>query len=272
MDDRRLDLLVKALTAASPRRFLLGLFAALPFLGGLRALAEDDVSFDCRRKRRKQRHRKRKNPGNRKRGCTRKSKAKICANVCGTVKNKKTCGKTVVCGPACAEGQVCQGGVCGVACSSDFCPAASEICIDGACQACDVTCTAANHVCDGAALQTAIAAGGTVLVCAGRYTGTFSVAGAAELTLFGAGMGSDPATATIARCPGRRINAACWGACQDRAPGRAPHRRGGLRQRRSTCGKRHAHRCAAQRVRGQRHVVLAGRGCACRVSPRSATP
>lgn len=197
MDARHLAALTHALAAASPRRRLLALLATLPFLAGLRALAADEVRLDGRRRRRKQRHKKRKNPGARKRRCTRQPKAKICATFCGTVKNRQTCGKKVVCGPACADGQVCQGGVCGVACGSDVCPAASEICVDGACQACDVICDAANHVCDGAALQTAIAAGGTVRVCAGRYTGLFSVGGSAEVTLFGAGMGGDPATATI---------------------------------------------------------------------------
>lgn len=197
MDARHLDALTHALAAASPRRRLVALLAALPFLAGLRVQAGDDVHQDGRRKRRKRRHRRRKNPGSRKHRCTRKPKATICARFCGTVRNRQTCGKKVVCGPACAEGQVCQGGACGVACGSSFCPAASEICVDGACQACDVTCDAADHVCNGAALQTAIAAGGTVLVCAGRYSGTFAVAENADVTLLGAGMGDDPATATI---------------------------------------------------------------------------
>jgi hypothetical protein len=76
-----------------------------------------DATLAGRRKRRKHRHRKRKNPGNCKRGCRAKSRAKICAGRCGPVKSKKkTCGKTVDCGPcsctpACGNLTCCNGSV-----------------------------------------------------------------------------------------------------------------------------------------------------------------
>lgn len=195
MDTAHFDVLAQALAAPGRRRVLSGL-AALPLLG--LALITPDEASAGRRKRRKQRHRKRKNPGSRKqKRCTRKPEAQICAQFCGTVKNRQTCGRTVVCGPDCLTGQTCQNGVCGVACGGAFCPAGSEICADGVCRACTVTCSAADHVCDGAALQTAIAGGGAVYVCPGRYTGEFVVPASMTISLFGAGMGADPATATI---------------------------------------------------------------------------
>ena len=97
------------------------------------------------------------------------------------------------CGLACPAGQTCQGGICGVGCGSDFCPAASEICADAACQTCTVTCPGGE--CSGTALQTKLSGGGAVYVCPGRYTGTFTLAN--NLTIVGAGQGDDPRVDTI---------------------------------------------------------------------------
>ncbi|MFT4037498.1 MAG: right-handed parallel beta-helix repeat-containing protein [Thermomicrobiales bacterium] len=197
MDTAHFDALTRVFGSASRRR-LFGALTLAPLLGLMAGAGDDDDAEAGRRRRRKRRHKRRKNPGNRKGGgCTPKSRSVICSRFCGTVKNRQTCGKTVVCGPDCLTGQTCQNGVCGVACGSAFCPAGSEICADGVCRACTVTCSAADHVCDGAALQTALAGGGEVYVCPGRYTGLFVVPGSATLSIFGAGMGADPATATI---------------------------------------------------------------------------
>jgi predicted outer membrane repeat protein len=99
------------------------------------------------------------------------------------------------CGNPCAEGQSCQGGVCGVVCGSDFCPSANAICVDGSCQTCSVTCTGSAAAC-GTALQTALDGSETTLyVCPGTYRGGFSIG--RTVTVIGAGEGEDPATNTI---------------------------------------------------------------------------
>jgi predicted outer membrane repeat protein len=71
--------------------------------------------------------------------------------------------------------------------------------VAGTCTACTVTCGAADHICDGAALQTALSGGGTVVACPGLYTGTISVTSIPSVTLVGAGDGADPAANTVLR-------------------------------------------------------------------------
>lgn len=178
MDDLHFDALTRSLTSPETRRrFLTGL-AALPVVGGLLGILDmEETDAHGRRKRRKKAH---------KHGKGRRRKHKH--------KRKKP---QPQCTPACEGGLTCREGVCGVACGSDFCPAASEICVDGACTACTVTCAASNHTCDGAALQAALEAGGNVYVCPGRYTGNFVTTPFTTLTLVGAGNGTNPASATI---------------------------------------------------------------------------
>jgi hypothetical protein len=82
-------------------------------------------------------------------------------------------------------------------CTPASCPA-GQLCLrSGACQPCTVTCTGTPRQC-GAALQAAIAAGGTVYACPGRYQGGFTLSPPlANLSLIGAGEGDDAATNTI---------------------------------------------------------------------------
>jgi hypothetical protein len=107
MDAHHFDALTRALSGASPRRRLLGALVAAPVLGGLLAVLDpEDTEGKKRRRRRKDRHkqRKRKAQGKRRRrqkrwGCKPKGRAKVCANTCGVVTNRQTCGKPVDCGP-----------------------------------------------------------------------------------------------------------------------------------------------------------------------------
>lgn len=110
MDTRAFAALTTASLIAASRRRLLALLATLPLFGGLASVLLPDAALaKDRRRRRKQRHRRRKKPGTRKRGCKPKSRSKICANACGPVKNRKTCGKTVNCAPCgCGQGGSCR--------------------------------------------------------------------------------------------------------------------------------------------------------------------
>lgn len=101
------------------------------------------------------------------------------------------------CGNACAAGETCQGGQCGVACGNDFCPIATEVCDNGSCRTCDV--------CGSGCLFTTLAAavsdpgtldGDTIRLCPGRYH-TINAQINKDLTIIGVGAGDDPATDTI---------------------------------------------------------------------------
>lgn len=173
MDLARLDHLARSLAATGSRRHLLGVLGALPMLGDLLdALDPQDADAKERRRRRKQRHRRRKDHGTRKKGCTPKSKAVVCAGTCGPIKNRETCGKAMDCGscacnPPCGEcltcqegsntsgtcvadparlgqpcgaaGQVCQAdGTC--ACQAGSCPGCDTCLGDGSCQPCTGCC------------------------------------------------------------------------------------------------------------------------------------
>jgi hypothetical protein len=155
------DSLTRALSDLSSRRRLLGVLAATPLAGGLLALQDaEDAAAKARRRRRKQRHKKRKNPGNRKKGCTPKSRATVCAGTCGTVKNRQTCGKMVDCGscacsPACGVCFTCQGGpntpgtcVVDPAQQGDSCGSAGQVCQpDGSCACIPITQCPAGKIC-----------------------------------------------------------------------------------------------------------------------------
>ncbi|MFT4040654.1 MAG: hypothetical protein QM692_20910 [Thermomicrobiales bacterium] len=115
LDTARLDDLARALATGGSRRRVLGAIAAIPVAAGLLSLTgADDADAKDRRRRRKRRHKRRHDAGSRKSGgCQRKPLAKICDGVCGSVANRKSCGKTVDCGTTCpTAGETCCGGLC----------------------------------------------------------------------------------------------------------------------------------------------------------------
>ena len=181
MDARHFDALSRALSGSETRRRLLGVLATLPAVGGglSTSLCQEEADAGDRHQRRKKHH-KHGDRGPRKR---RKHKRKPrctpdCAGLCGGA----------------ADG-------CGGTCTGS-CPA-NQICDNEACTACDV-CPSGD--CTFTTVQAAIdaaAAGVTIRICAGTYvpttppTGVAMVTFSKNLTLVGAGMGSDPNTATI---------------------------------------------------------------------------
>lgn len=123
--------------------------------------------------------------------CTADSASSCCTGFC----DAGTC-QQPSCDPPCGGATpICQNLTC-VACSASApCPS-GQLCLeDGSCQPCDVSCPSGDAAACGAALQEAIAAGGTVYVCPGRYTGRYDVP--LSLALIGAGQGDDPAVDTI---------------------------------------------------------------------------
>jgi hypothetical protein len=100
-------------------------------------------------------------------------------------KKKKTCkGSTKKCGKTCIPQNECCGG-----CADD------SLCDAGVCQPCTVTCVSGVPTVCGADLQVALAAGGTVYVCPGRYQENFTLD--AAVRVLGAGDGAGVATDTI---------------------------------------------------------------------------
>jgi hypothetical protein len=69
-----------------------------------------------------------------------------------------------------------------------------DVCDDGECRTCTVTCDGNGAAC-GAALQDALDAGNDVFVCPGRYVGNFTVS--TQARVIGSGQGSDPASNTV---------------------------------------------------------------------------
>lgn len=102
------------------------------------------------------------------------------AGACGAGPCVRSCA-----GKACGTDDGC-GGTCGCA--------TGQVCATGTCQNCTVTCNGTSTEC-GTALQTELTKGGTVYVCPGRYANTYFLE--TDVTLIGAGQGSDAATSTI---------------------------------------------------------------------------
>jgi hypothetical protein len=180
MDFSRFDTLARAVSTLGTRRRILGLPLGLLISGGLTIASEDDAAAGRRRRRKARRSRR-----HRDRTCKAKSRKSICAGRCGTVKNRRTCGRRIDCGP-------CPGDLACPECT------ATEVCRNGECLSCTVTC-ASNQTPEecGAALSTALsnASLATVTVCPGTYAGNFSIS--RGVTVVGAGQGTDPAVNTI---------------------------------------------------------------------------
>jgi predicted outer membrane repeat protein len=88
------------------------------------------------------------------------------------------------------------------ACSLECTPSCgtNELCVDGRCQPCSVTCNSAPEQC-GEALQKALSKGGTVYACPGRYARNFLLPN--DVALIGAGQGMDPSSDTILDAQGQ---------------------------------------------------------------------
>ena len=94
------------------------------------------------------------------------------------------------CVPVCTPGSCDTVDGCGGTCAC----AAGSICVQGVCQACTVACDSTPAQC-GKDLSQALAKGGDIFVCPGRYGGPFGVKTAVRI--YGAGGGADAATNTI---------------------------------------------------------------------------
>lgn len=171
MDAAQFDMLARSAGRHGRRRFalLLGGVAAAPFL------SDDDAG-----------------------GKKKARKKPLCLNgetVKASGKKRKKLMKQgatsgACCVPACSDdacgGDDGCGGTCG--CST------GSVCNEGTCARCTVTCTGTPLACS-TNLTLALQEGGTIVVCPGRYTGSFEVR--KNTTLIGAGPGADPARNTI---------------------------------------------------------------------------
>ncbi|MEZ4564474.1 MAG: right-handed parallel beta-helix repeat-containing protein [Thermomicrobiales bacterium] len=108
------------------------------------------------------------------------------------------CGTMLDCGSCSNPTPVCASNIC-TACTTHAECGQDAICADGSCLACDITCGTTDHTCDAAALETALAGGGAVVVCPGLYTGRISVKNVASVTMLGGGQGDDPTSSTVLR-------------------------------------------------------------------------
>lgn len=187
MDFSRFDSLTRAISTLTTRRSILGLLTGGLAAGGL-FFADGDDAVAGRRRRRRARHRRHKARRSRSRRngkCSPRPVAAICAGRCGLVTNRKTCGRTVDCGP------------CG---ADPGCPEcqANQLCRNGACRDCTVSC-ASNQSPEecGAALTAALADDtlSEITICPGTYVGNFVIS--RGVTLIGAGQGDNPAANTI---------------------------------------------------------------------------
>jgi hypothetical protein len=200
MNGAHFDALTRALGRDRSRRALLPALGSLifaPLLGSLAVEAKNKKKKKLKKKKKK---------------CNKNPDKKWCKNKCRTVTtDPQNCG---ACNNACASGEGCINGSCctpttcaaeGIDCGTipDACGgtlncgtcSGDAICDSGVCRTCTVTCEGNNAAC-GAALQTALDAGGTVVACPGRYIGNFLL-DTANVTLIGAGEGDNPASNTI---------------------------------------------------------------------------
>lgn len=126
-------------------------------------------------------------------------KATLCLNgttiTASSKKKKKLLKRGATAGPCCEPN--CNGTRCGGSngCGGTCGCTGNMVCHKGTCRACTVTCTGSDVSC-GLRLSQALAGGGEIFACPGRYAGSFQITAAAT-TLAGAGPGADPASNTI---------------------------------------------------------------------------
>jgi hypothetical protein len=167
MDGNRFDQIATSLAAARTRRGLLELLAALAAIFPLLAVDESEAGKGAGGRKGGRQHGR--NRTRRRHARRRKHK-----------KNKKKVQPQEQCSLELPDGP----------CAGD------QLCVEGACQPCTVTCDGDPGVC-GAALQAAIDAAPSepIIVCPGRYAGGFIIG--AGVRLIGAGDGEDPSSNTI---------------------------------------------------------------------------
>jgi hypothetical protein len=176
MDAGRFAAFLAALAAPSRR-------VALRLLGGLGLAGLIHPTEARKKKRKKKKCARAGQPTRKKRKKCCPGLAKDATGLCAAPCTPATC-------PPSTCGSVPDG--CGGSLSCGC--SANELCLNGACQPCTVTCTGSAAAC-GASLQAALNGGGTVYVCPGNYRGGFVLN--AAMRVVGAGEGTDPATNTI---------------------------------------------------------------------------
>jgi hypothetical protein len=185
MDDSSIDWLARLIAGAGSRRGLVRLLAGLPVLAALSVLLgtdaagadEGDPEQGGSHRRRKTRHTHIQNPLQRDR--------KHSQNQGRRNKKHKRNAK-------CPPSQTCQGKGGGVACGGAVCPVATQICVEGTCQDCDVCATCTHTTIKQAIDAVAQDATATIRICAGRYVRPSSADNVVDiqsknLTLIGAG-------------------------------------------------------------------------------------
>ncbi len=182
MDSDHFDDLTRLLSGPGSRRWLLGTAAGSLFgLGALPVVAR--------------------NKNNNKK---KKKKATLCLDgqtIQASKKKKKKLLKGGATPGACASPPppvctpVCAANSCGTdGCGGTCVCTGNFVCDAGVCQPCTVVCGSDSFAC-GQALTAALGTGGTVYACPGLYTGSFVLN--KDVSLIGAGQGTDPSTSTI---------------------------------------------------------------------------
>ncbi|MFT4041257.1 MAG: right-handed parallel beta-helix repeat-containing protein [Thermomicrobiales bacterium] len=190
MDYTAFDELARNASTALRRRSVLGLLAGVALGAGLTAgadAAQDDVDAEHRRRRRKRRKEYCLNG----KTVTAKSPRKK-----RRLRRKGATNGACTCTPNCPAGSCFGNDGCGGQCPG--CSSGS-VCVNGTCETCDVTCSGNPATC-GTALTTALASGGKIRVCPGRYSGAFTIN--QNTQLYGAGGGSGDSTNTVIEASG----------------------------------------------------------------------
>lgn len=187
MDSSRFDAFARSMDSHLTRR-LLGRIAVVGALTSIAVLEAAEPSAEAKQRRVRSEHNIR---GNKAIMCISGKTRRVAKSKRKTyLKRGATRGKCKICTPVCTvcgEPDGC-GGTC-LVCT------ANEICVNGACKACTLTCDASADVC-GAALKAELLKGGTIYLCPGAYEGTFDPQFSAQI--YGAGGSTDdPEVSTL---------------------------------------------------------------------------